>query len=301
MQPYVIRQGDFLLSVAYAFGFDADTVWNDSSNDDLRKLRANPNALSPGDVLYIPDQSNKQPVLKDVAVGATNSFVSTPPSMTVAVKFVGEDPTTFASQAFTIQELEQLTGLVTNGDGVAKFDVPVTMTSVTVVFTDVAETYTVSIGTMDPVNTMSGVFKRLQNLGYIGSYSTFDARVPKNNLGLLRSALRTFKASQADGDDSAPSSAPTSDPPSSAASSPPDSSPSDGPPSSAASSPPDSSPSSAASSPPDSSPSDGPPSSAASSSSPDSAATGSNDDAGLDDKGGLDADTTALLVKVHGY
>jgi hypothetical protein len=51
MQPYVVRENDFLLKIAFEFGFDADSVWNAPNNDDLRRLRPNPNQLFPGDVL----------------------------------------------------------------------------------------------------------------------------------------------------------------------------------------------------------------------------------------------------------
>ncbi len=60
MQPYVIRQGDFLLKLAHKFGFDADSVWSDPSNSALRTLRSDPNILSPGDILYIPTPPDPQ-------------------------------------------------------------------------------------------------------------------------------------------------------------------------------------------------------------------------------------------------
>jgi hypothetical protein len=50
VQPYVIRQGDYLALLAYKFGFDADAVWNDPKNADLRKIRSDPNMLWPTDV-----------------------------------------------------------------------------------------------------------------------------------------------------------------------------------------------------------------------------------------------------------
>lgn len=40
MEPRVIRQGDYLLQLAHAFGFDADAVWNDPQNEGIRRLRA---------------------------------------------------------------------------------------------------------------------------------------------------------------------------------------------------------------------------------------------------------------------
>jgi N-acetylmuramoyl-L-alanine amidase len=315
MQPYVIRQGDFLLSLAHQFGFDADTVWNDPKNAQLRQLRPNPNTLYPTDVLYIPEPN--APVMQSLTTGTTNNFVSSPPTTTLSVTFVGNDPTAYASKAYTIQELDQLTGLVTDGNGVAKFDAPVTLETATLVFTETGESYALSIGGMDPINTLSGIFLRLQNLGYIGAAVPFDA----SNVDLVRAALRALNASQASGSagstpasapsssDSTPASGPSSDPsPASAPSSsdpspasapsPSDSTPASGPssdslPLSGLSS--DSSPGSAPSS---SDPSPG--SSPSSDPSPGSSPNGASDNAGLADDGTLDAPTSALLLKAHG-
>ena len=63
MEPYVIRQGDYLLQVAHTFGFDADTVWNDDKNSDLARLRPDHNILRPGDILYIPDNKSRRMTL----------------------------------------------------------------------------------------------------------------------------------------------------------------------------------------------------------------------------------------------
>ncbi len=76
MEPYVVRQGDHLAKLAYQFNFDANIVWNDPKNANLRQVRPNSNILSPGDVLYIPDQV--PPALQNLAVGTTNTFVATP-------------------------------------------------------------------------------------------------------------------------------------------------------------------------------------------------------------------------------
>src|ERR1700733_1204756 len=103
VQPYVIRQGDYLLLLAHQFGFDADAVWNDPSNAALVAQRTNPNILFPGDILQIPNQGSQAAPAASLATGSSNNFVSSPPSVTVTVKFVGLDPTAYASMAYTIQ------------------------------------------------------------------------------------------------------------------------------------------------------------------------------------------------------
>jgi len=58
LQPYVVLQGEYLAMLAYKLGFDANAVWNDPKNQQLRdagKLSQDPNVLWPTDVIYIPD------------------------------------------------------------------------------------------------------------------------------------------------------------------------------------------------------------------------------------------------------
>jgi len=59
---------------------------------------------------------------------------------------------------------------------------PVTLQTATFVFTGTGETWAFSIGGLDPIDTLSGVFRRLQNFGYIGQDLPFDP----SNLGLIR-------------------------------------------------------------------------------------------------------------------
>jgi hypothetical protein len=195
MQPYVIRQGDYVAKLAYSLGFDADTVWNDDKNTDLRGQRPDPNTLLPGDVLYVPDTPTEP---QFVDAGTTNTFVASAPTVPVTIKFA---EARFASQACEVYELEQLTGLSTNGDGILSFSAPVTLDVVTVLFTGLNFACSCALGCLDPIETLSGVFQRLQNLGYIEQALAFDA----TNTGIVRGALRALKA--AAGSDTASDSA----------------------------------------------------------------------------------------------
>jgi|HubBroStandDraft_2_1064218.scaffolds.fasta_scaffold40481_3 hypothetical protein len=263
MQPYVIKQGDYLLQLAYSLGFDADSVWNDPTNSDLRTLRSNPAILFPGDLVQVPTAPPSPPAT--LVTGSANNFTSSPPTVTLTQTFAAADGTPYASMAFTVQELPDLTGQTTDGNGTATLEVPVTLDTATLTFTDTGEVWVLQLGQMDPINTLSGIFKRLQNLNYVPASTTFDP----SNLDLIRMGLLSLKASQ--GVD-APSSSPSSTP-----------APSSAPASGSASTPP-----------PSSAPSSTPPSSSNAQSSAPCAAAGLSDDGTLDDA------TSALLLKVHG-
>jgi hypothetical protein len=201
-----VCQGDFLASLAHQFGFDADTIWKDPKNAQLQQLRPNPNILYATDILYIPLQG-APPAMTNLETGSMNSFVSDPPTVTITHTFVGDDPSTYASQAYTIQELDSLTGLTTDGSGTLTFKAPVSMQAATIVFTGTGETWALSIGGLDPIDTLSGVFQRLQNLGYIGQDLPFDP----SNVDLIRLGLVGLKGDPSSG--ATPPSAPASDSP----------------------------------------------------------------------------------------
>jgi N-acetylmuramoyl-L-alanine amidase len=198
MQPYVICDSDHLLQVAHKFGFDPDEVWNDPSNADLRKLRPDFNVLLAGDVLYIPDQVDKPVTFHNLAVGSTNSFVApNPPKVSVSVRFIDANGSTHTSKSFTIEELPELQGLKTTDEGVATFSVPVNLGRATLVFDETGEARSLWIASMDPIDTLSGIFKRLQNLGFIGQNEVFDDK----NLDILRGGLCALRLSAKSGGD----------------------------------------------------------------------------------------------------
>ena len=179
MRPYPVRDNDFVLKLAHKLGFNPDVVWNDPRNGDLRELRKDPNVLLGGDILYVPDQD---PESHDLVVGTTNSFVAPePPQTTVSVRFVGSESSTYAGRAFALDELPDLSGLATDDTGLATFDVPVTLDRVTLVFPDTGESHALLIGALNPIDTPSGMFQRLQHLGHIGAVD-YDDDTTDNNL-----------------------------------------------------------------------------------------------------------------------
>lgn len=52
---YEVQQGDCVGSIAFANGFNWETIWNHPQNAALKKKRKDPNVLFPGDVVHIPD------------------------------------------------------------------------------------------------------------------------------------------------------------------------------------------------------------------------------------------------------
>lgn len=189
MQPYVVKQGDYLALLAHKFDFDADAIWNDPANQPLRDSGRIPEILRPTDILYIPDQVNKEPVTHPLVTGQTNEFVSDPPKVTVTMRFM--DPA-LASQSFTIAELPELATQTLGADGTVSLVIPVTQATVTLTFSNGGDTFVFGIGCLDPVQTFSGVVQRLQNLGFLTPMREYEL----DDIATVRAGLRKFLASQ---------------------------------------------------------------------------------------------------------
>jgi hypothetical protein len=71
-EDYEVQPGDCMSSIAYSRGFFWQTLWNDSSNADLKTKRKNPNVLMTGDVVHIPDLTVKQ---ESGATGKRHKFM----------------------------------------------------------------------------------------------------------------------------------------------------------------------------------------------------------------------------------
>lgn len=59
-EDHIVSQGESVSSIAYEHGFFWQTLWDHPKNRDLKSLRKDPDILTEGDVLHIPDREDKQ-------------------------------------------------------------------------------------------------------------------------------------------------------------------------------------------------------------------------------------------------
>ena len=57
---YQLKQGDCIYCIAEKYGVMAETIWNHPSNVQIKEERKNPNMLSPGDIIILPDKRIKE-------------------------------------------------------------------------------------------------------------------------------------------------------------------------------------------------------------------------------------------------
>lgn len=162
MKPYVVKQGDYLMRIAHQLGFDADEVWADPKNEEIKGKR-DPNILMPGDVLYVPEDPPKPDL--SVNGGSSNDYAAHVPEIVVRLVMQdGDGP--IANEPYVINGLGDPVSGTTDGDGRLAFTATTLVRELELVFPKRNVAHAVQIGDMDPLDEAMGVKKRLQHLGY---------------------------------------------------------------------------------------------------------------------------------------
>jgi hypothetical protein len=170
MIPRIVRQGEFLGSIAHQCGFVAADIWNHPENARLTRLRKDPDMLCTGDVLYIPEPRKKW---LPVRVGEVNRFVANIPRVTLTLKLVTKAGP-LANTECLLSGIPGLTAATTDGTGTLTISAPITVGAV-VIDVDKPRFYAVvRVGHMDPPDTEPGVRMRLRNLQYLHDHDVPD-------------------------------------------------------------------------------------------------------------------------------
>jgi LysM repeat protein len=184
---HVVQPGEGLSSIAERYGFLPATLWNHPANEELRTLRRNGNVLAPGDVLVIPD---KQPKTVQVATGATHTFrrKAVPAKLRVKVMRNGRPR---AREPFQLEVDDRLTLTgTTSPEGFVEALVPPGARTGRLYVGKDAQPLALSFGTLDPADSLSGIQKRLRNLGL------YEGAVDGQPHPELAPALRKFQQQQ---------------------------------------------------------------------------------------------------------
>jgi hypothetical protein len=168
-RPYIVRPGDHLAQLAYVHAFDANEVWSHERNADLRQMGRTPELLAPGDILYLPVKPKEGMAF---SAGTSNRYRAQVPTVKVSLAFKDADRV-LSDEPYEVHGLGtdgsdgQTEARKTDADGKIELELPVTTREVSIVFPIQNVAYEVRVGDMDPVAELSGVQKRLENLGYL--------------------------------------------------------------------------------------------------------------------------------------
>jgi N-acetylmuramoyl-L-alanine amidase len=192
MPYYKVVQGDHLSSIARDFGFtDYHTIWDDGNNAELKAKRKNPNVLYPGDNLFIPVLEPKE---VDGGTEKKHKFKVKKPKL--KLRLVLQDSTGKPLKDVKCKLLinaDEVT-LKTDSSGKLEHELNPQMKDARVMFADDGVPFEpqlpVSVGHLDPIDTVSGQVGRLMNLGYFLG----DPKEPEDED--VRSAVEEFQCEQ---------------------------------------------------------------------------------------------------------
>jgi hypothetical protein len=165
---HVVREGESFVNIAYDAGFLPDALWQHADNEALRRKRPDRNILMPGDELAIPDKEERD---ARGETGKTHRFrrKGVPHVFRLQV-FHDEVPRAKEPYTLTVSGPgfeKKLTG-TTDADGVLTAHIPPGATSGLVVVGGERDAQEIEVlfGSLDPVEELIGVQKRLSNLGF---------------------------------------------------------------------------------------------------------------------------------------
>lgn len=190
---HTVSQGECLSSIAKQYGFaDWQTIYNDPLNADFRQKRPDPNLIYPGDIIYIPD---KKPKDEPCATTQTHVFQLQRKDTRLRILIQDIDGQVITGKKFHLT----VEGAVYEGqipdDGLIDKPIrPDDQNGELLVWLDetaqTPDTWQLKLGHLDPIETLSGIQARLNNLGYAaGPVDGIDGP-------LTQAAVQAFQADQ---------------------------------------------------------------------------------------------------------
>jgi N-acetylmuramoyl-L-alanine amidase len=172
---HVVRQGETAAQIAWRYGFaDVKAIWDDPGNRELAKARPNPAVLRPGDCVAIPPRKVamfKLPPEQEAKITAKRPGQR----LHLMVEWDVGDPAASARYELTFRHghKEHRRRGTTKGDGLLDEKLPLQATQLRLfVWPKDSQGKTdcvildLGMGYLDPIEDLSGVQARLENLGF---------------------------------------------------------------------------------------------------------------------------------------
>ena len=185
---HVVTKGECISSLAYMYGFFADTLWNDSSNSSLKNKRKDMNSLFPGDEVNIPDKRKKEVSFPS---GKIKRFKRKGVPAELRLQIV-KDEKEIANAHYEITVDDKKYEGETDAEGNIVISISPTASRAHLIVQDDEKEleYDFLLGHLDSIDAISGVQARLRNLGFICNDP--DGEMGQDTI----EALKTFQTQQ---------------------------------------------------------------------------------------------------------
>lgn len=171
VQQHTVAQGETLLRIARQYGFrTSKSLYQHPINADFRTLRPDPNLIFPGDIIKIPQKTEKFMPLK---TGSKNTFVVRDEKEYFRLKVAYDDGDDITGKRVVLNIGSQAIDTVLQSDGLIEVELNNNdaLTGNVDLYLKAGDTtptksFAVQIGNLDPIDTLSGVQGRCNMLGF---------------------------------------------------------------------------------------------------------------------------------------
>jgi hypothetical protein len=159
---HVVQPGDCISSIALDYGHFWKTLWDHPKNATLKRVRKNPNVLLAGDEVFVPKIELRE---EPGATERRHRFLRKgEPAQIKLILMHGNRPR--KNEEYILDIDGKLTRGSTGADGSVTLRIPGNARRGKITVGPDREEFELQLGGMDPIETLSGVQGRLNNLGY---------------------------------------------------------------------------------------------------------------------------------------
>lgn len=193
--PHEVKQGECIAKLAFNYGLAPDTIWNHPENAKLKADRKELHILNSKDVVFIPPKT-----LKKISVNAGEQIALQQQSALekLRIRFLHYDDTPRTELPFLVSIKTSKNDVWPNAQGktdAAGFvivDVPPNAVFAEILLGEGEgqEIHEFNLGFVDPIDTVSGVKARLNNLGFECGEETEEMN--ELTIGAIRAFQRRY-------------------------------------------------------------------------------------------------------------
>lgn len=193
MPKYTVEQGDHIARIAEAFGIRSwQTIWDHPDNASLKGQRGNPNVLHPGDVVSVPERAER---VEDCATEKRHRFRAAGGLLHLRLRVVDPAWAAVPNAAAILTVEATIADLKTDADGKLERALRPSDRAAQVRVDSprlpMPIEGNITIGGLDPIDTVTGQIARLNNLGYDAG-PVQEPATPESQTR-LRSAIEEFQ------------------------------------------------------------------------------------------------------------
>ena len=170
MPEHTVQQGECLASIAKQYGFYSwRTIYDHPENADFKEKRPNPNIISTGDQIFIPEKEVKT---ASRATGTAHRFVRVSDSHLIRVVLKNSKGKPYAGKKFKLTVGDTVYEGTTGADGLVEQKIEGHESEAELQLWLKSDgsgkpiVWKLNVGHLDPVEEVTGVQARLNNLGF---------------------------------------------------------------------------------------------------------------------------------------